>query len=348
MRETLPTSTSTTGQASRGSEQDSTSLSLRGRFFTPQTAVSFGVAFGVLWFLLTRLDIDVAALWSQVRSAHLGWLLLAYVVFYASLPMRAVRWRVLLHNADNADDPIRHQLPNAVGMTEIITLSWFANCVVPAKLGDAYRAYLLRKDAGGSFSRTLGTILAERALDLTTVVGLLGLAVVLSWRQTQGEGGMAFVEAGGVMVLLTIGSLLGMRFLAPAVGRLVPSRFRAPFYRLVEGLMGSWGQLPLVVVLSLLVWSLEISRLYFVVVSLGIAVPLSIVLLVALANSLLTTVPLTPGGLGAVEAGIIGLLVGVGGMGDEQAVAIALLDRTVSYWSLIVVGLLLFGFTRRR
>ena len=104
MRETLPTSTSTTGQANRGSEQDPTSLSLRGRFFTPQTAVSFGVAFGVLWFLLARLDIDVAALWSQVRSAHLGWLLLAYVVFYASLPMRAVRWRVLLHNADNADD----------------------------------------------------------------------------------------------------------------------------------------------------------------------------------------------------------------------------------------------------
>jgi uncharacterized protein (TIRG00374 family) len=87
-------------------------------------------------------------------------------------------------------------------------------------------------------------------------------------------------------------------------------------------------------------------RLYLVVLSLNIAVPVAVILLVALANSL-TTVPLTPEAWG-LWRGIIGLLVGVGGASNEQAVAIALVDRAVSYWSLIALGFLLFSVTRRR
>ena len=40
--------------------------------------------------------------------------------------------------------------------TEILFLSWFVNCLVPAKLGDLYRAYLLRANYGASISRTVG------------------------------------------------------------------------------------------------------------------------------------------------------------------------------------------------
>ncbi len=54
-------------------------------------------------------------------------------------------------------------------------LSWFANCIVPAKLGDAYRAYLLKRERGVSFSATIGTILAERIIDVL-VLFLLMLA----------------------------------------------------------------------------------------------------------------------------------------------------------------------------
>ena len=57
-------------------------------------------------------------------------------------------------------------------------------------------------------------------------------------------------------------------------------------------------------------------------------------------------VPFTPGGLGLVETGMIALLM-VAGVPKEQAAATALLDRTISYASIIVVGSLLFPFRRR-
>ena len=57
-------------------------------------------------------------------------------------------------------------------------LAWFANCIVPAKLGDVYRAYLLKLNAGVSFSTTIGTILAERIID---VVVLFVLMLAATW-----------------------------------------------------------------------------------------------------------------------------------------------------------------------
>ena len=54
-------------------------------------------------------------------------------------------------------------------------ISWLVNCVVPAKLGDVYRAYLLRVNFPVSLSRMFGTVFIERILDLFAIV-LLGLA----------------------------------------------------------------------------------------------------------------------------------------------------------------------------
>ncbi|MDE2768951.1 MAG: flippase-like domain-containing protein, partial [Chloroflexota bacterium] len=53
----------------------------------------------------------------------------------------------------------------------------------------------------------------------------------------------------------------------------------------------------------------------------------------------------TPGGLGAVEGGLLGLmrLIGVGG---GVAGAVAIVDRVITYWSVILTGGLLFVFTR--
>ena len=61
---------------------------------------------------------------------------LAFVVFYIGFPLRGLRWAMLLRGTG-----LRIGIRDA---TEIIFLSWLVNCLVPAKLGDVYRAYLLK------------------------------------------------------------------------------------------------------------------------------------------------------------------------------------------------------------
>ncbi len=65
---------------------------------------------------------------------------------------------------------------------------------------------------------------------------------------------------------------------------------------------------------------------------------LSGAIFVALIGSLLTAVPLSPAGLGIVEAGVVGVLTVAYGVPLPEATAIALLDRVISVFSVIVFG----------
>jgi uncharacterized protein (TIRG00374 family) len=104
---------------------------------------------------------------------------------------------------------------------------------------------------------------------------------------------------------------------------------------------------PTLIVLTGTVWALESARLAFVVFALGYGNQLtwSQFMLVALVAALLTTVPFLPGGLGLVEAGMVGVLIAVAGVGQQAAVSIALLDRSISYGSVVVFGFVVFMLT---
>jgi len=63
-------------------------------------------------------------------------------------------------------------------------LAWFANCVTVARLGDVYRCYLLKQEAGVSFTATFGTVLTERLLDLVVLVAMVGVGVLVVFHGT--------------------------------------------------------------------------------------------------------------------------------------------------------------------
>jgi uncharacterized protein (TIRG00374 family) len=73
----------------------------------------------------------------------------------------------------------------------------------------------------------------------------------------------------------------------------------------------------------------------------------SLVLLAYTAAELLALIPLTPGGLGFVEAGLVGTLT-LAGVGAPQAVAATLLYRLVAYWLPIPAGGVAYILFRRR
>jgi uncharacterized protein (TIRG00374 family) len=93
--------------------------------------------------------------------------------------------------------------------------------------------------------------------------------------------------------------------------------------------------------LGLLGWLAEVSRFYLVAKALGLNIGLALVVFLALANSLLSLAP-TPGGFGAVESGVAGLAVRLSRLSGSAAAALVLVDRFISYVSIIVVGGLLF------
>jgi uncharacterized protein (TIRG00374 family) len=315
-----------------------------------RTIVSFALAIGILVFIFTRLDIDPAATWDTMRTANPLLLLAAFVVYYSAFWVRGGRWKKLLRNA-GLDSKVT--LPSVNGLVEIIYLSWFVNCIVPAKLGDAYRSYLLKRNSGVSFSSTIGTILAERVIDLLVLFGLLGASFTLVGQRLASSRGIDLplvMVAGGLMVLALVVGLVGLRFFGHLLVRLVPHRFREKFVSFRDGILRSFkrSSIPMLLGYTVLIWLMEGGRLFFVTRSLDAhEVTLSAVIFIALLSSLLTTLPLTPGGAGVVEGAVV-LSMSLFVDDHNLAVSIALLDRLINYWSIIVGGIVLYFITRRR
>jgi uncharacterized protein (TIRG00374 family) len=337
--------------------------SLSKRFFNIRTLLSFGVGFALLAFLFTRVQIDVGAIFDRVRQANVFLLLLALIVFYTTFPIRSVRWRRLLNNAELTS----HEHSEAPGeggnghhmgtpaLTEIMFLAWFANCIVPAKLGDVYRAYLLKINARVSFSTTIGTILAERIIDVIVLFALMLAATWLSFGRAIPQEVLLLMQIGLVALVVVVIVLFSMRRLRPLVQRVLPRRLHAQYAKLEHGTLRSFRGIPALVGLSTLAWAAETGRLYLVTASLGLAtIAPSVIVFVALAAALMTTLPLTPAGLGFAEGAIVGVLLlaakaGLApGVDEHAAASIALLDRSISYWSIVLLGLIVYPLSRKK
>jgi hypothetical protein len=321
------------------------------KLLNARTIVSFALALGILIFIFTRLEIDPVATWNTILTANPLFLITGFIVYYAAFWVRGARWKILLRNVDIKQE----QIPGTNGLVEIIYLSWFVNCIVPAKLGDAYRSYLLKRNAKVSFSTTIGTILAERVIDLLVLFGLLVVSFLLVGQRltsnTQDFNLGLVMVLGGLMVVALIVGLVGLRYFGDLILKIVPNRFKDKFSAFQQGILRSFKRrsIPSLLVLTLLIWLMEAGRLFFVTRSLDAhEVTISAVIFIALLSSLLTTLPLTPGGAGIVEGAVV-LALGLFIKDNHNlVVSIALLDRVINYWSLIVGGLILYLVSKRR
>lgn len=317
------------------------------RVFRPETLVSFVAALAILLFFFKRFQIDPAAVWAQIRQANPLWLALAYLVWYGGFWLRAARWREMLASAD-VDDAHGYRIPHLNGLVEILTLSWFANCVVPAKLGDAYRGFLLKQEGGVPFSKGIGTIIAERLADLIVLFAMMAAVGMALFRGRIPTEATQTFTLGAVLIGLAAVALLVMWAARDTLHRLIPERFRDQYANLHDAVFRSMRRPLWVVLPSVVLWLIEGLRFWCVAMALHSGMPFAVALFVALMGSLLTTLPLTPAGLGVLEAGTGAVLIHVFKMPSDLAISIILLDRVVAYWSLIVIGLVLYVLRFRR
>ena len=316
-------------------------VSLTRRVLNWRTIGSAIFAIALLALTFRTLGVNLGDTVELILGANVGLLALAFVAYYATFPIRTFRWRYILAKVGT-----RVRFLDAL---EILYISWFVNCLVPAKLGDLYRAYLLKADNGASASKTVGTIFIERIADIIVIFTLALAAGYWSFRGRSMPGVDVIFILGFVLALILIGSVIVLRFYGQHVTRFLPMRFADLWQRFHEGSTGALTRsaLPVIGVTTVVIWLLEGSRLYFVIHALGIPgvdLGISASVFVALVAALLTAMPLTPAGVGFVEAGIAGALL-IYGVSPEHAAAIALTDRAISILSVIITGGIVYLFS---
>ena len=320
--------------------------SIKSRLLRPQTLISFAVAIAIVVFMVARLNINPREVWQNIRHAN-PWLLTgALLIFYFTFVLRTVRWRGMLVNA-GIDATHGYTMPSYPRLYSIMILAWFANCIVPAKLGDGYRCFLLRRDIGARFSVTLGTILAERLTDLVVLFTMMSCAGLLAFNGSLPSEVSNTLIAGVALIFVGVIALAAMMFGKDRIARFIPDRFKEHYVHFHAAVFACLRRPAVPIAVSICVWFLDGARLFLVAHALGAHLSYSLALFVALMSALLTTLPFTPAGLGVVEAAVIVVLKLVN-VDPAMAGSIAIVDRLINYWSLILIGSLLYIWGLKR
>ncbi len=330
-------------------------LALGKRFFNWRTLLPLIIVVIALVIFAQKFNIDPQKTWQAIKSANPLFFCIAFVIYYLSFGLRALRWRLLLENVGFTKENGVH-LPKFWKLVEIIYISFFANVVVPAKLGDLYRAYLLRQEIGVSTTRSFGTVLAERLLDLIVLLLLFIPAIIISLHENMPPQLRISLQAMLAVVVLGIVGLIVLRIAREPIARLVPARFREHYYHFQEGTLGSFRRLPSLTFLTIGVWLCESLRFFFVAVSLHLIDGsflhiVAAAMFIGLGEALLTAIPTTGGGVGLVEGGMVAMIALFyrGPNAVNLTAAAILLDRTISLFSILAIGLVvfLFAFSRK-
>jgi uncharacterized protein (TIRG00374 family) len=252
----------------------------------------------------------------------------AVALYLAGCAVRAERWYELLRY--NGAQPRRR---DAYGLLAVAN---FGNNVLPARAGDALRVLLIAPRARTDARTVIGTIVAERVLD---VVVLVGLFVVLAYGVL---GGIDVPSAGRlVFAALLVAALIAAAAAAAWVlhrhGHLLRViAFVAPMSEATRRLRSNHGMQLLGI--TFVVWALEWIGWWLAARAAGLAFGLlEVGYLMGLA-SVFALVPSGPGYVGTFDAAVVFGVRALGRTG-AQALSYVLLLRFVVTVPITLIGL---------
>jgi uncharacterized protein (TIRG00374 family) len=250
--------------------------------------------------------------------------------------MRARRWQYLFPR------PTLDLFNSA----KVLILGFFMNNILPARAGEFVRAHMGAKVSGETRTLVLATVASERLAD--------GLALSLFF--------VAFALHQGDQALSTNLTYVALLFLAVLVAVVLVLAFRVKLFQLLDKLSSKLdhkashytlnriqifidglsplctiGKLPLIVLWSILIWSVELLVYTSITHAFQSPLPFAFCVLFMVTVNFSSLIPAAPGGIGVIEAIASAVLVSIG-VPKELALTMVLTQHVIQYAVVAIPG----------
>lgn len=295
-----------------------------------------GLVISALFVWLAFRGLDLGEIGQRIATARPGEFALSVAAFLAASLLRSYRWQLCFEPQDEVSFG---QSYGAYGLGSLSTQ------VIPARLGDLIRVYVLGQNSGVSKSKGLGTLVVERLSDMFAVVIALALLLPMfslpGWIKTADAFAavVAVVALGFVYALARKGAALA----EPAW--VAKRRVSQVLFRLLLQLIHGFSAVKsarrglLILLVSFVIWIFQIAVYLASAAALGLSLGSREAALITCVLALTTIIPAGPGYAGSFEFAAVSTL------------ALFNIDRssTISYIELTrisaLVALLVWGGT---
>ena len=305
----------------------------------PILRLAVGVIVGGIAAWLAFRRTDLRSLADGIARAHPLFVLAAVVSVLLTLVTVAIRWHVVLYAGERHRSRARLLWATALGQ--------MLNIILPIRLGELARAYMVSRAEGVAAARVLLTVAAEKLADLT----MLGVATAIVLVFVSAP---AWVAAPGRAVLITgalaaLGSWL-LTWRAERLGRwmarlvtVLPSRWQESVLSQTEAGLESLRALrsghssASFWLLSVAVLVLAASTNYLMFLAFGMKLPAIAALTVLVVVQVGTAAVSVPGNIGVFHYLTV-LTLGAFGVEGQLALAYAVLLHLVALGPKVLLG----------
>ncbi len=300
-----------------------------------------GSTISAFFLFLALRDIQWGVLWDVLKQTRYVYLIPAVGFTMAGHYSRSYRWKFLLLPLKNI---------RTWNLFTATAIGFMANNLLPARLGELVRAYVLGKEEQISRTASFATIVYERIIDVFSLLILLWVTLARvsgpEWLKTSMVWILILNVVAFIVMSLMVRSPGTVRRIVTRVTGRFPGELQAKALRITDGYLGGLTGmtqiktfLPIVVT-SLGVWVFAMLGLYYCFVALDMDVPLmanvTLIVLVAMGSM----IPSAPAYLGTTQyACIVGL--SLYGVGKSEALAFSLLYHATQFFPITALGLYL-------
>ena len=254
----------------------------------PQTVIGLLISVvGIYWAFH---DFAFDQFIETIKSVRYEYVLFACILIISSVWLRAMRWKYLFKSEDGVEtySLFRYEL-----------IGYFGNNVLPLRLGELLRAYILGKRYSLSKSYVFGTIVLERILD---TLALILLSIILLFIYPLTSLIKSYIYTGMILsailvVLLII--LKRMNFINSESGFLFTiSNFFQGFKNL------EYNKIPILFILSIFTWSVYWLDVHLIQYAFGFGMTPADSLLLLVVSTLFMSIPSAPGMIGTFHFGV--------------------------------------------
>jgi uncharacterized protein (TIRG00374 family) len=296
--------------------------------------ILLSVTFGAIVFLAFSIYADFGNLLISFSKFNWYWLPVILSLSFANYLVRFFKWQYYLKILNIRIKPYKSFL---------IFFSSFIMSVTPGKMGEVLKSFLLKEETGTSVSVSAPIILAERITDFLSIVILcLVGAIVFDY------GRDIVILTGVFFLLLTV--VLSSRKLSLKIIYLFEkikftSKHAEKLYTAYESTYNLIKLKPLLIVvgMSVAAWFFECLGFYIVLRVFTSVTNIEVTVLTATFiytfSTLIGAIAMLPGGLGATEASITGLLIFLK-IPKDISVAATIIIRVATLWFAVLVGVI--------
>jgi len=289
----------------------------------PKSIAGIVISIGGIYWAFK--DFQFSDFKASMQEVEIIYLVIATILLWGSVWLRALRWKWLFKKADS---------PSVLSLYRAELIGYFGNNVLPLRLGELLRSYIVGKENHLSKSFVIGTVVLERLMDMLALISLAFLLVLFYPLE---ESIRDYVLWSGIMSIFTITIFLIILHRIKIIK--ADYKILIILKRIIDGILSIRKRMVIpVIISSLLIWCIYWIDVFLLQKAFQFNLSWIQVLTVLVISSAALSIPSAPGMIGTFHAAVKYTMVDLFAYSANDGNSFAILMHAYGYILFTLLG----------